>query len=335
MGASNTMKNILTATAVTTAVILGVAGCANETTPSSTQSGGGDEKYSVTLALAVQAGCPFCIAIQKGAEAKAEELGVDLTTVSPKTPDTASQIQQLNGILASPPDALVLQPFDATALVAPVKQFTQAGVPTIAVDGGLVDQEALLSLITSDNVAGGALAANALAEQLGNRGKVAYFGYTPGFSSNDDRERGFVDEIETMDDMEFLGSRYNGDDQTAVAGQVAALLASDPDVAGIFAGTEASAIGVATALKEAGKSGEVTVVAFDGAPDEVAALNDGTLTELIVQKAFEMGELAIQQAVDYLNDGTEPEAVTHTEYVRATKENVTDSDVAIYLYPAQ
>jgi len=219
-----TRRNILAISAFGIAAAVALTGCSSA---SSSTSGSGDKKYSVTLALAVQAGCPFCIAIGQGAKAEAKKLGVDLTTVAPKSADTAGQIQQLNGILADPPDLLILEPFDATALLSSVNQFSQAGVKTINVDSDIADTSARLALDSSDNVAGGKLAATTL-EKLVGSGQVAYFGYTPGNGSTDDRQKGFESEIKKDSSIEYLGAQYNADDQVKSAGQLSALLAANP-----------------------------------------------------------------------------------------------------------
>ncbi len=323
----------LAAAAAATALLGALAGCSPSSDVSSAANGS-DDPVDITLALAVQAGCPFCISIQRGAEAAAEELGANLTVISPTTPDTASQISQLNGVLASPPDVLILQPFDADALLPVVEEFAAEGVATITVDGDVSDESARISFISSDNEEGGRVAAQELAAFLDEEGPVAYFGYPPGLSSTDDRQRGFEEAIAEYDGIDYLGPQFSADDQTEVAGQVAATLQATPDLAGVFAATEAHAIGAAAALRDAGAD-DVAVVAFDGAPDEVVALEEGRLSMLIVQKAFEMGELAVQQAVDHVRDGVEPPSSTLTEFVVVTADNLDDPEIARYLYPAE
>ena len=293
------------------------------------------KKYQITLDLAVQAGCPFCISIQRGAEKAASELGVDLYTTSPPTADTASQIQQLSGVIANKPDLLILQPFDAGALMPVVGDFKAAGIPTITVDSDLADPKARLTLISSDNAQGGKSAAEALAKLLPKGGKVVFFGYPPGLAGTDARQKGFETEIAKNADITYLGAQYSADDQSKVAAQLAAILQSDPDVKGIFAAAESHAIGVAAAIREANLQGKITVVGFDGAPDEVVALKEGTLSLLIVQKAAEMGHRAIVDAVAYLKDGKVPPSEQYTDYVQVTRDNINDPDIAQYLYPAQ
>ena len=62
--------------------------------------------------------------------------------------------------------------------------------------------------------------------------------------------------------------------------------------------------------RTAGKAGKIKIVAFDAEPDEVTALKRGLIQALIVQKAYDMGVKAVQDAVAYLKSGKKPPALT-------------------------
>ncbi|MBS1885851.1 MAG: substrate-binding domain-containing protein [Actinobacteria bacterium] len=323
-------------------VALGVAACGSSSSSSSTTGGGstgGEESSSggttrkVALELAEQTGCPFCIAIQHGAEAAAKEEGVELAVTSPTKVDTTAQVSQLSSVLATKPEMLILEPLDANALIAPVNQFKQAGIPTIMVDTTVNDPSLPLSVITSNNKTGGELAAEQLSELTGAKGQVMYLGYTPGASTTDQRQEGFDEKLKAYPGLEQVQPQYSPDEPTEAAAKVQATLQANPELKGIFASDELVAIGAANALKAAGKVGKVKVVAFDGAPDEVEALENGTFNTLIVQKAYEMGQEAVRQAAAYLNEGTKPPKETNPEYVVATKKNLNSPEIQKYLYP--
>lgn len=302
----------------------------------SSDSGSG-EKPKVTLELALQSGCAFCLAIQHGAEDAAKANDVDLTVQSPPKPEVDSQVEQLQGVAATKPDVVILEPFDANALVAPVKQIVDGGAQAIMVDTDISDTSLRMSLVTSDNVAGGTAAAKAMGEAVGGKGKVLYVGYLPGATAVDERQHGFDDALKAeFPDISQVEPQYAIDDAAAVAPKVSATLQAVPDLAGIFASTEAAAIGAVNALKSAGKEGEIPIVAYDAAPDEVQALKQGTITTLIVQKAYDMGKISVEQAADYVENGTKPDPeITKTGIVVATKENIDDPNVSKFLYPAK
>ena len=312
----------------------GASTAASSSTTASTTAAS-TKQPKVTLELALQSGCPFCLSIQRGAEAAAKEQGVDLTVQSPPKPDTASQVQQLSAVAANKPDVVILEPFDANALVAPIKQLVTAGSKAIMVDTDINDPSLRMSIITSDNLKGGQVAAEQIGKLTGGNGKVMYMGYTPGASTTDQRQKGFNDGLKAFPGLSQAKAQYAADDPAEVAQKVSATLRAVPDLKAVFAGTESAAIGTVSALRAAGKEGKVKVVAFDGAPDEVDALKRGSISTLIVQKAYEMGKTAVEQAAAYVKDGTLPPKLVQPDYVVVTKANAGDSDVAQYLYPAK
>src|ERR1700734_478954 len=125
---SSPIKLVLTL-AVAVVVALGVAACGSGRGPPPRASG-----TKIALELAGQADCPFCLAIQHGAEAAAKEEGVELSVQAPSKFDTSAQVSQLSSVLATKPEALILEPLDANALIAPVNQYKQEGIPTVMVD---------------------------------------------------------------------------------------------------------------------------------------------------------------------------------------------------------
>lgn len=113
---------------------------------------------------------------------------------------------------------------------------------------------------------------------------------------------------------------------------MSAILARNPNLAGIFASDTAYGQGAATAIQNAGKTGKVKIVAFDAEPGEVSDLKRGLIKALIVQKAYDMGVTAVKDAVAYLSHHKRPPAEWHPSYVIATKTNVNSPKVKKYLY---
>jgi ribose transport system substrate-binding protein len=317
-------------------LLVGVAACGSDDKATTAASSGGSGKQpKVTLELALQSGCAFCMAIQHGAEAAAKERDVDLTVQSPPKPETGSQVQQLQAVGATKPDVVIVEPFDANALVAPVRQIVNGGAKAIMVDTDISDTSTRMSLITSDNVKGGQLAAEALNKAIGGQGKVMYMGYTPGATAVDDRKKGFDDTLKQYSGIEQVKPQYAIDDAGAVAPKVSATLKAVPDLKAVFASTEAAAIGTVNALRSAKKDGEIKVIAYDGAPAEVEALKSGAISTLIVQGAYDMGRIAVEQAADWVKTEKEPSEQTLVDFAVATKDNLDDPKVKQLLYPAE
>jgi ribose transport system substrate-binding protein len=93
-------------------------------------------------------------------------------------------------------------------------------------------------------------------------------------------------------------------------------------------------LGVAAAVQAAGKTGTIKVVGFDGAPDEVQQLKRGTVSALVVQKAYLIGQLGVRESVAYLANHVKPKDKL-LSFVVATKGNLNTAGVKRYLYKAK
>jgi erythritol transport system substrate-binding protein len=77
------------------------------------------------------------------------------------------------------------------------------------------------------------------------------------------------------------------------------MLQANPNVKGIINGNDEMALGAIAALKAAGKTG-VLVGGFDGSPDAVSAVKDGTLAYTVLQPITVLSKMAVDQANSYI-----------------------------------
>ena len=130
----------------------------------------------------------------------------------------------------------------------------------------------------------------------------------------------------------MVGVDYNDDDATQAQAQVEAMLQKNPDLGGIFGTNVFSAQGAGTTVKNLGLSGKVKVVAFDATKDAINMLKDGTVDLVIAQKPSDMGYLAVEMAVAYLNGVTSIPKHIPTGYAVITKANMNDPNVSQFFY---
>lgn len=316
--------------AVLATLALVLVACGNdEGGGTSTGATGGAESYKITLVTGDNHD-PFMVTMVEGCKAAAADAGAEFDWQAPAEWDVQQQIPVMDAVLASGPDAVLVQPTDVTALIDSLRQFTEAGIKVITVDTDVEDTSVRLANITSDNELGGQIAAEFLAEQLPAGAKVLLMGPVPGVYTADLRKKGFEAAIAETD-LDYVDYQTNNDDPVQVAQQVAAVLQKHPDLAGIFAMDTFNGEGSATAVQEAGLGDQVTIVSFDAGPAEVEKLKAGVIDALIVQKAYDMGFMGVEFAVNALN-GEELEPQTYTDYVVATRENIDTEEVQQYIY---
>ncbi|MFH9858388.1 substrate-binding domain-containing protein [Streptomyces sp. NPDC017202] len=261
---------------------------------------------------------PFFVQIQSGAKAEAKKLGVDLTVTDAQN-DASQQANQLQNFTSSGYDAIVVNPVDSDAAGPAVRAADKAEIPVVAVDRG-VNKAATDTLVASDNVAGGELAAKTVAEKLGGTGKIVILQGQAGTSAARERAEGFAKGLKAYPGIRVLAQQPADFDRTKGLDVMSNLLQAHPDVQGVIAANDEMALGAIKALgSKAGRS--VQVVGFDGTPDGLTAVGNGTLYASVAQQPSELGRIAVDNALEALRGKKVAETVKVPVKV-VTKENV-------------
>ncbi len=299
--------------------------------PSSPQTAKKTYTFYLVAGIASDA---FYLTMKKGAQAKAKKLGnvKVVFTGSPASFAPNTQIPYLNGAIARKPDAILIAPTDKTALIAPIQRAISAGIPVITVDTFITKPIAVTN-VSTDNLAGGRAAADALVKAIGRSGEVAAISVNPGISTTDQRRDGFAAELKKYPNVKYLGVQYCNDDQTKASNQTAALLNGHPNLKGMFAMNVVSGNGVTAAVRAAGKSGKVKLVEFDAGPPQVQALKAGTIDALVAQYPYGIGQQGVQLAYKYVT-GQKAGIKKHygTGSAIVTRANVNSPAIKKYLY---
>jgi len=283
---------------------------------------------------------PFYFTMQRGAEQAAADFGAELIVQIPEDWNATVQTPMLDAMVARGDlDFLFLAPVDKEAMIAPLQNAADTGLPIITNDTFIGDGDYVngpvtfpISYIGSDNVLGGEIACNALAEAIGETGKVYIQNVKPGISTTDQREEGCKLALEQYPDIELVGVDYNDDDPSKAQAQTEATLQRVPDLAGIFGTNVFSAQGAGQVVANQGLSGQVKVVAFDATEFAIEQLREGTVDLVIAQKPADMGYLAVAMAMANLDGVASIPARIPTGYQVITIDNVDDPEVAKFIY---
>jgi ribose transport system substrate-binding protein len=321
------------------AIVAGVAALALAATAacssgSGSSSGDGAKKgnYKLTFVQGV-AGDAFYISMQCGIQAEAAKQGATVTTQGAQKFDPTLQTPVLQSVIASKPDAILIAPTDVSAMQQPIAQAKQQGIKIVLVDTTLTDPSVAVSAISSDNAGGGKAAFDAIKQLAPNGGKVLGVGVQPGISTTDARDKGFGDAAKADSKFTYLGVQYSQNDPAKAASIVSAALQKDPDIVGIFASNLFSAEGAATGIRQAGKQDKVKVVGFDAGPDQIKALQDGTVQALIAQQPATIGTDGVQQAIKALK-GEQTTTSIKTGFTIITNDNLSSAEGQAAAYTA-
>ena len=274
---------------------------------------------------------PFYISMQCGAEAEAKAQGYTVDTNAPQQFEATLQEPIVTGLGANKPAALLIAPTDDVAMTEPIRQVKNLGVTIVEVDTALQDRSLAVSTITSNNEEGGRLAAKTLAELAGDKkGSVLVLDTKAGTSTTNARAKGFLDELKNHPNLKATGpAEFTQNEPDQAASKVTAALASTPDLVGIFATNLNSGEGAATGLRNANKSGAVSLVGFDASPSEVDGLRAGDFQALIAQDPATIGKEGVQQAIASIK-GTKVERDIEAPLIAITKDNMSENEKYFY-----
>ncbi len=288
------------------------------------------EPHKITYIMGLT-GNPFYTSVACGGADAARELGVTFDAQGPAQYQPQLQMRVLDAVIASKPDGILFTADDPVALTPTLLQAKAMGIKIISIDGDLADMSVALSNIQSDNYEGGMQAAKALAEAIGDKGKVMALLNSPAAVVAQQRLKGFNDEIAKHPNIVNLGQQYSNNQTAKAAAIVSSTVAAHPDLAGVFTITTNNTEGAATGVREVGGVGKIKIVGFDTSDPIVQAIRTGVVTADIVQYPYRVGQLGVQMMNDALN-GKPIEREVHTPFVIATPANVDTPEVQKYIY---
>ena len=264
---------------------------------------------------------PFFRDLGDAIQAEAAKDGIEVVVVSGDF-DAAKQRNQIADFIVKRVSAIILSPCDSKAVGTTIKDANKAGIPVFTVDIAAFSGK-VVSHIATDNLGGGHLAAQALIEALGGKGKVAILDY-PEVESVLLRTKGFEAELEKQKaekgvTIEIVAKLPGGGAKDKSFKATEDLLQSHPSLNGIFAINDPSALGAVAALEKAGRLGQVKVVGFDGMPEGKRAIKLGHIYADPIQFPDRIGRTAVQQFRNYRNgDDVAAEVLIPTALYRKT-----------------
>lgn len=295
-------------------VFLGMAGCSPSPSPSATggasqalQEGGagalGGTRGTIGVSLLTYEN-PFFKVIADHIESEAAQHGYRVVSLSADE-DPARQAKQIEDFIVQKVAAIVLSPAETRSVVPVLKQANAAGIPVFTVDIPIREPDVeIVSQIATDNKGGGREAARAMIEAIGS-GKVAILHYQQAESCRL-RVEGFREVIaehnrQAAAPVEIVAELEGGGAKARGRAAAADALQAHPDLRGLFAINDPSALGAVAAVEEAGKAGQVVIIGFDGQLEGKQAIKEGKIYADPIQYPEKMGIQVVRAIVDHLS----------------------------------
>ncbi|MFN3273206.1 MAG: ABC transporter substrate-binding protein [Paracoccus sp. (in: a-proteobacteria)] len=240
----------------------------------------------------------------------------------------ADQVNLVENAINRGVAGLVLAPSDPEALIPVVRRAYESGIPVVIIDSTLGDgaEGSFQAFLSTDNCAAGEQVARRMIDEAGTTGKVGIMSYVAGVGSEIGRVGCFTDYLTANSELEIVGPLYSQSQMANALNQTTDMLASNPDLVGIFGANEPTAVGMGRAIMQAGKAGDLVALGFDGNEDLQQFVREGVLTATAVQGSFAMGEMGVQTVMAVLA-GETVEDFINTGVVMVDQSNI-DSDEA-------
>ena len=287
-----------------------------------------DEVYIPVISKGFQH--QFWQAVKLGAEQAATKDGVKITFEGPETEAMVDkQIDMLSAALAKKPAAIGFAALDSKAAIPLLKKAQAAMIPVIAFDSG-VDSDIPATTCTTDNAAAAGLAADKMAELIGDAGEVALVVHDQTSRTGIDRRDGFVNEIKAKHpNIKIVDIQYGAGDQLKSTEIAKSILQAHPNLKGMFGANEGSIIGVLNGAKESKR--KIVIIGYDSGKQQKAAILAGDEAGAITQNPIGIGACVVDSAVKALKGESLPK-ITDTGFYWYDKSNISDPKISAVLY---
>lgn len=280
-----------------------------------------------------------------------EGVKIDFSTVGPaEESQTEDYVTAFEQCIAKKPDAIVTATLAIDATVPKAKEATQNGIVLNFVNCGLgvgddgAHEEDYNQFYYCSNDTIGEMAAQAFLEAMDAKSMDKTKG-TIGINMNVENEalnhriQSFRDYMAAnAPDLTLTDTYYNGNVvETSQANAENIISTFGSDLIGMYSGNNITGDGVCLAVQAAGIGDRIVSVAVDSDDTEINALKNGSLDAIIVQDAYAQGYKCMENAIQTLINGSNPESVKQVNCppVIITSSNMNDKEMQDLLDPTR
>ena len=282
---------------------------------------------------------PFFVKMKEGASAKAEELGIKLSTYAGKVDgDHEAQVQAIETCIASGAKGILITASDTKAIVSVVKKARDEGMLVIALDTPLEPIDAADATFATDNFKAGELIGQWAAAQLGDAAADARIGMLDLSESQPSvgvlRDQGFLTGfgIDVKDDSKWgdeederiVGNEVTAGNEEGGRTAMEALMTRDPGINVVYTINEPAAAGAYEALKAFGREDKVMIVSIDGGCPGVQNVEEGVIGATSQQYPLLMASKGVEAIKTWADSGDKPKPSKGLEFFDTGVALVTD-----------
>lgn len=257
-------------------------------------------------------------------KAQGELADVTLNFRYPERADAAIQQRVVDDLIAAGVDAVAVSVVDPATSTEAINR-AAGQVPYFTFDSD-APQSDRIAYFGSSNVELGKMAGEIAKAALPNGGKCVGFVGLPGADNARERIQGYNEAVAGTG-LELVDVRGDDIDQTRARANVDDILVADPDVNCMVGFYSYNPPRIYEALRDAGKLGQVTVIAFDEDPITLGAVAEGSFAGTVVQQPFEWGYQGSKLIASYLagdSSGVPEDGIIIIPGLKITQDNVAE-----------
>jgi fructose transport system substrate-binding protein len=286
-----------------------------------------DEEIIVGLITKTESN-PFFVKMKEGAQAAADEAGVQLLTAAGQfDADNASQVAAIENMVTAGAKGILITPGDTKAIVPAIEKAREAGVLVIALDTPTEPMDATDALFATDNFQAGVLIGQYAKAVMGDTAPVIatidgstgvsvsvlrHNGFLSGYAADDAAATPTADMTVFADDARVVCSQDAEGDQAKSQTAMENCLQANGDINVVYTINEPAARGAYTALKAAGREKDVLIVSVDGGCAGIDALKAGEIAATSQQYPLKMAQMGVEAVVNYAKTDEKPSGYTDT-----------------------
>jgi ribose transport system substrate-binding protein len=261
----------------------------------------------------------FWLVLADGAKAAAaEHPDYELVISSPdREINVDQQVSILENQIRRGVKALIVDPAGTAQVNSTLEQAVSRGIPVVLIDTDAPFPKKT-SYIGTDNAKGGSLAATGMVAAIGATGDVVLISGVPGNESQDQRAKGFLDEIAKTPGIKVVAQQPGNSERQLGLTVMENLLTAHPGIKGVFATNDQMALGAMEAIEARKLRGKIAIIGFDATKEAANAIVEGKMTGSVAQSPREMGRQGVLAAIAAAEGRTVPKLIdTGTDYVDA------------------
>ena len=248
---------------------------------------------------------PYMLAMEQTMQDLARERGFNLISVNAGA-DAVKQQSDIEDLIARGINLLIADSHDPIAIIAISKSVAAAGIPMFLLNTSVDPSATYVTLVQSNNVLLGSLVGEWLGNNVSGEIKIGLLSGNPGNMVGFARRSGFIQglaeaQLIKTNTTNFRVLTQGWGNWSAEGGLKAAedMLVAAPDINVIFAENDAKALGAITAVRNAGKEGQIKVLSIDGQREALEAIRAGTLHATGLNSPIELARVTVDFALRY------------------------------------